>query len=174
MSLMPILSNSVPIHWNTEIDCEKLATKLGLQLRAHFETNPITHIWLIGDLGTGKTTFVRYLLRSFGFMGKVKSPTYNLCEPYQISIDNRLHDFHHFDLYRMNSPTEWEDAGFKDILTNPGVCLIEWPEIAQGTLPNPDMILQISYESESSRTLIISAGSNHGQTILESISTLSK
>lgn len=167
---MPILSNSVPIHWNTELDCEKLASALGTQLRTHLQTYPLINIWLVGDLGTGKTTFVRYLLRSLGFMGKVKSPTYNLCEPYQLSMNNHLYDFHHFDLYRMNSPTEWEEAGFKDILTNSGVCLIEWPEIAQGTLPAPDIILTLAYDSESSRTVTISAKSQCGETLLKSIS----
>ncbi len=166
---MPILSNSIPIHWNTELDCENLASTLGTGLRTHLQTCPIIHIWLVGDLGTGKTTFVRYLLRSLGFLGKVKSPTYNLCEPYQLSIDNHLYDFHHFDLYRMNSPTEWEEAGFKDILTNAGVCLIEWPEIAQGTLPTPDIIFTLSYDSESSRTVTISAESDSGQLLLKGI-----
>jgi tRNA threonylcarbamoyladenosine biosynthesis protein TsaE len=172
MSLMPILSNSAPMYWNTETDCEKSALNLGVTLQNHLQTHPITHIWLIGDLGTGKTTFVRHLLRSFGFMGKVKSPTYNLCEPYQISISNHLYDFHHFDLYRMNSPREWEDAGFKDILTNPGVCLIEWPERADGTLPKPDLIYNLTYCNESSRAITISAGTEYGKILLESIITL--
>ena len=166
---MPILSNSIPIHWNTELDCENLASTLGTELRKHLQTYPIIHIWLVGDLGTGKTTFVRYLLRSFGFMGKVKSPTYNLCEPYQLSIDNHLYDFHHFDLYRMNSPTEWEEAGFKDILTNPGICLIEWPERADGTLPKPDLIYNLSYQSDSSREVMISTGTEPGRILLERI-----
>jgi len=172
MSLMPILSNSVPMYWNTETDCEKSALNLGVSLQSHLQTHPIIQIWLIGDLGTGKTTFVRYLLRSFGFMGKVKSPTYNLCEPYQVSIKNHPYDFHHFDLYRMNSSREWEDAGFKDILTNPGVCLIEWPEKANGTLPIPDLIYNLTYHSESSRQVTISAGTEQGRILLESLTTL--
>jgi len=166
---MPILSNSVPIHWNTELDCENLASSLGAELRNQLPIYPIIHIWLVGDLGTGKTTFVRYFLRSLGFMGKVKSPTYNLCEPYQLEIDNHSYDFHHFDLYRMNSPTEWEEAGFKDILTSSGICLIEWPEIAQGTLPDPDLILALAYDSESSRTVTITAKSAGGQMLLNGI-----
>ena len=169
---MPILSNSAPIYWNTETDCEKSALSLGVQLQNLLQTHPIIHIWLIGDLGTGKTTFVRYLLRSFGFIGKVKSPTYNLCEPYQVSIKNISYDFHHFDLYRMNSSEEWEEAGFKDILTNPGVGLIEWPEKANGTLPDPDLILNLSYQNEVSRTVIISAGTDNGRALLESLTNL--
>jgi tRNA threonylcarbamoyladenosine biosynthesis protein TsaE len=105
-------------------------------------------------------------------MGKVKSPTYNLCEPYQVSIKNHPYDFHHFDLYRMNSAREWEEAGFKDILTNAGVCLIEWPEKANGTLPIPDLIYNLTYHSESSRQVTISAGTEQGRILLESLTTL--
>jgi tRNA threonylcarbamoyladenosine biosynthesis protein TsaE len=116
---MSILSNSVPIIWNNETDCEKTAAYFAKQLQKFLPEFLIFHIWLEGDLGTGKTTFTRHLLRGLGHFGKVKSPTYTLCEPYEISINHLVYALHHFDLYRMNSPQEWEDAGFKDILTNP-------------------------------------------------------
>jgi tRNA threonylcarbamoyladenosine biosynthesis protein TsaE len=69
----------------------------------------------------------------------------------------------------MNSPTEWEEAGFKDILTTSGICLIEWPEIAQGTLPDPDIILTLAYDSESSRKVTITAKSAGGQILLNGL-----
>ncbi len=98
-------------------------------------------IFLHGDLGAGKTTFVRGILRGLGFMGAVKSPTYTLMEPYL------LDDFevYHFDLYRLQSPQELEFVGFDEILTGPGLKLLEWPEQGQSWLPSPhvDVYLEL-------------------------------
>ena len=166
---MSILSNSVPILWHNETDCEKTATQLAHQLQNFLPQFRIFHIWLEGDLGTGKTTFTRYLLRHLGYLGKVKSPTYTLCEPYEIYINQQAYFLHHFDLYRMNSPQEWEEAGFKDILTNPGICLIEWPDKAEGTLPTPDVIFQLNYLNETQRTVNIFPNSSNGQLLMKSM-----
>ena len=98
-------------------------------------------IFLHGDLGAGKTTFVRGILRGLGFLGAVKSPTYTLMEPYL------LDDFevYHFDLYRLQSPQELEFVGFDEILTGPGLKLLEWPEQGRSWLPNPhvDVYLEL-------------------------------
>jgi tRNA threonylcarbamoyladenosine biosynthesis protein TsaE len=92
-------------------------------------------IYLTGELGAGKTTLARGLLRALGHPGAVKSPTYTLVEVYDVS---RLH-LHHFDFYRFRDPQEWTDAGFRESFNGRTVCLIEWPEKAAGQLPPADL-----------------------------------
>lgn len=92
-------------------------------------------IYLRGDLGAGKTTLVRALLRALGHVGRVKSPTYTLVEQYEAG---GLH-LRHFDLYRFRDASEWEAAGFRDEFNGSNVCLIEWPEKAEGLLPPGDI-----------------------------------
>lgn len=107
-------------------------------------------IFLEGNLGAGKTTLTRGTLRGFGFTGRVKSPTYTLVEPYTISS---LY-FYHFDLYRFNDPSEWEDAGFRDYFNSESVCLIEWADKAQGQLPQPDWIIELVPELDGRRLVL--------------------
>lgn len=97
-------------------------------------------IFLKGQLGAGKTTLVRGLLRGLGHRGSVKSPTYTLVEEY---IQGGRHVFH-FDLYRLTDPEELEWIGVDDYLTQDAVCLIEWPEMGDGFLPEPDLVLTLS------------------------------
>ncbi len=92
-------------------------------------------VCLRGDLGAGKTTLVRALLRVLGYGGRVKSPTYTLVEQYEAG---GLH-LRHFDLYRFRDASEWEAAGFRDEFNGSNVCLIEWPEKAEGLLPPEDI-----------------------------------
>lgn len=94
-------------------------------------------IFLQGDLGAGKTTFVRGLLRALGFQGRVKSPTYTLIEEYQCAALN----LRHFDLYRFQGAQEWEEAGFREAFNGDNICLIEWPEQAAEVLPPADLTL---------------------------------
>ncbi len=105
-------------------------------------------IALHGDLGAGKTTFVRHLLRALGVAGRVKSPTYAVVEPHEapgLSI-------WHFDFYRFDDPREWEDAGFRDVFAAPGLKLAEWPEKAQAVLPPADLDLYLTVEADETRT----------------------
>jgi len=97
-------------------------------------------VYLQGDLGAGKTTLVRGLLRALGFKGKVKSPTYTLLETYSIHLANHT-PIHlcHFDLYRFNDEEEWESSGFREYFNAASVCLIEWPDKAKNCLNGPDL-----------------------------------
>ena len=98
-------------------------------------------LYLQGDLGAGKTTLVRGMLRALGHAGRVKSPTYTLTEIYNLPA----FELYHFDLYRMSDPREWMDAGFREVVNGTTVSLVEWPEKAAGLLPPPDlrMLLQV-------------------------------
>jgi tRNA threonylcarbamoyladenosine biosynthesis protein TsaE len=98
-------------------------------------------IFLEGDLGAGKTTLVRSMIRALGHTGPVKSPTYSLVEVYVISS---LY-LYHFDFYRFESPEEFLDAGFDEYFNDTTVCLVEWPERAEGCVPAPDLRLHLHH-----------------------------
>jgi len=124
---------------------------------------PNLTIYLHGDLGAGKTTLVRGLLRGLGYVGRVKSPTYTLVEPYEMldSHSEQL-NLYHFDLYRFNDEEEWEAAGFREYFNPNSVCLIEWPEKAAQVLPEPD--IEISFNiKETGRSVRVSAHTDRGQ-----------
>lgn len=118
-------------------------------------------LYLEGDLGAGKTTLVRGLLRALGYAGRVKSPTYTLAETYELPG----FELYHFDLYRMHDPREWLDAGFRDA-SGQAINLIEWPEKAAGWLPAPDVIVRLSIANES-RDVACTATSPAGALFLE-------
>ena len=100
-------------------------------------------IALEGDLGAGKTTFVRHLLRALGVPGRIKSPTYAIVEPYTVVGATDEWPVWHFDFYRFSDPREWEDAGLRDIFASDGLKLCEWPQRAHGVMPDPDLHLDI-------------------------------
>lgn len=124
-------------------------------------------IYLEGDLGAGKTTLVRGLLRSLGYTEKVKSPTYTLVEEYSVSSLNLFH----FDFYRFTRAEEYFDAGLDEYFTGDGICLVEWPHNAEPYLPPADITVALSVVDEG-RTAIISAHSDKGDTCLTSFTGL--
>ena len=159
-------------HCRQESETAALAQSLGGALLKVLTSNINLHlnIALIGDLGAGKTTFARYLIQGMGHLGKVKSPTYTLCEPYLINLDHQLLNVHHFDLYRMRSPLEWQEAGFAEYFDEPGLCLIEWPEKAENTLPPFDLQMILSAgDAESERVMTLQAISTAGEQLLAQI-----
>ena len=121
-------------------------------------------VWLDGDLGAGKTTLVRALLRARHHAGPVKSPTYTLVEIYVIS---RIY-WYHFDFYRFNFPEEFLDAGLGEYFHDDAVCLVEWPEKAAGYLPAPDLRLRFHY-ADAGRKLELLAYSREGRACLKAL-----
>ena len=115
-------------------------------------------VYLRGDLGAGKTTLVRGLLRALGYGGRVKSPTYTLLESYELS----RFILQHYDLYRMIDPREWLDAGFRDDCNDATLCIVEWPEKAKGLLPKPDLEIHLEVAGEG-RSARIEALSEQGR-----------
>ena len=145
------------MHWADEAACEAFAHHLA----THAELRHAT-IELIGPLGAGKTTWVRHLLRALGVVGRIKSPTYTVVEPYELPGL----PISHFDFYRFNNPHEWQDAGFRDLFASPGLKLCEWPERAGGALPVPDLRLLITPLSEHAREVTLQACSARGLALM--------
>ena len=123
-------------------------------------------IYLHGDLGAGKTALTRALLHAAGHSGKVKSPTYTLAEPYQVSLAGRAVQVIHFDLYRMSSPEEFLDAGFREDFNQDNICIVEWPEKGAPVLPAPDLDLSLDVCGEG-RTVELQALSALGLLCLD-------
>ncbi len=138
------------------------AATLALGARLALVIQPGLAIFLYGDLGAGKTTLVRGVLRGLGMEGKVKSPTYTLVEPYVISGLN----LYHFDLYRLNYSEEWEAAGFREYFNSASICFIEWPEKTGELMPEPDIVIRLAHQ-DGGRIVSINANSNQGEMCLE-------
>jgi len=118
-------------------------------------------IYFRGELGAGKTTVIRGLIRALGWQGVVRSPTYALVEVYAVS---RL-DLHHFDFYRFHDPREWIDAGFRESFNGRTVSLIEWPERAGGLLPPADVEIDLELLA-AGRNAVLTSSSLAGQKCL--------
>ncbi len=122
-------------------------------------------IELHGNLGAGKTTLVRHLLRALGVPGRIKSPTYAVVEPHEVPGLN----IWHFDFYRFSDPREWEDAGFRDLFASPGLKLAEWPEKAVGLLPPADLAIALQVQADESRLATLTARTPTGTALLQGL-----
>lgn len=123
-------------------------------------------IYLHGELGAGKTALTRALLHAAGHAGHVKSPTYALAEPYTVRIDGEAVHLIHFDLYRMQSPEEFLDAGFREAFNEHNVCIVEWPEKADTVLPPADLRVSLAV-SGPGREVELQALSDKGSQCLD-------
>ncbi|KTT14818.1 tRNA (adenosine(37)-N6)-threonylcarbamoyltransferase complex ATPase subunit type 1 TsaE [Pseudacidovorax intermedius] len=154
--------------WQGEDDTARFAAALAAAMRAAPALGD-AFIALHGDLGAGKTTLVRHLLRALGVQGRIKSPTYAVVEPH-VAADGR--PIHHFDFYRFSDPREWEDAGFRDLFAGPGLKLAEWPGQAAGYLPTEDLAIHIEAmtpDADDVRRVQLRAFSPTGQALLAAV-----
>ncbi|HLU01533.1 MAG TPA: tRNA (adenosine(37)-N6)-threonylcarbamoyltransferase complex ATPase subunit type 1 TsaE [Advenella sp.] len=161
---------SASLYLPDEVATERLANALS-DIFSHYFSNSYedkttkpeagknAKVYLRGDLGAGKTTFVRHFLRAMGVKGRIKSPTYTLLETYKVSS---LY-LYHFDFYRFNDTEEWHEAGFRENLGEDAIVFIEWADKAGPGLPTPDLELYLIYES-AGRTAQINAFSEKGKT----------
>ena len=124
--------------------------------------SPGLMIYLEGGLGAGKTTFCRGLIRGLGHDQAVKSPTFTVVEPYQLSGI----DIYHCDLYRLSDPEELDYMGFEDYVHNRSICLVEWPDKGKGVLSSPDVVLSVTAEKGEQRLLDVISRSAAGEEVL--------
>lgn len=124
-------------------------------------------VHLTGELGAGKTTLTRGILRAYGHTGAVKSPTYTLVELY--ALDGVL--VHHFDLYRLGDPEELEFIGGRDLMADEALCVIEWPERGEGWLPAPDLAVRLRL-ADAGREAMLEAHSALGRAALARLAAM--
>ena len=123
-------------------------------------------VHLHGDLGSGKTTWVRHLLGALGVQGRIKSPTYAVVEPHSTTLPSGALAIWHFDFYRFTDPDEWEDAGFRDVFAAPGLKLCEWPQNAGPALPAPDVEMHLTWAGDTCRSVVWRGLSADGEALL--------
>lgn len=152
------------LHWPDEAATAAFAARL-----AALPATREAFITLHGDLGAGKTTLVRHLLRALGVQGRIKSPTYAVVEPHRVETGEPPLAVWHFDFYRFDDPREWEDAGFRDIFASSGLKLAEWPEKAGALLPPPDLALTLAVRADEGRDVHIAAHGPRGAALLQAL-----
>jgi tRNA threonylcarbamoyladenosine biosynthesis protein TsaE len=159
VAIQPIVKNVV---WADESATQACAERLAA-------CPGIAHavIELHGDLGAGKTTWVRHLLRALGVQGRIKSPTYGVVEPHQGIWRDQAVQVWHFDFYRLEDPREWIEAGLRDLFAQTGLKLVEWPEKAGPGRPAADLAIHIECANDEQRRVCVKAVGLTGQQLLE-------
>jgi tRNA threonylcarbamoyladenosine biosynthesis protein TsaE len=149
----------MPGHLNLPAEADTL--RLGAALAAGAKKGLVLH--LSGELGSGKTTLVRGLLRALGYEGRAKSPSYALVEPYALSRLN----LYHFDFYRFKDRSEWLSSGFREHFNPDTLCVVEWPERAGDALPPADLTVSLCYQKDG-RSADLASHSPQGEAWLRS------
>lgn len=165
MHEIPSPHPSYQAQWQNEEQTAAFAAQLARALQKLLPCAGGISISLDGDLGAGKTTLVRYVLRALGINGRIKSPSYAIVESYEAAA----FPIWHFDFYRMSSAEEWEDAGFRDIFTSSGLRLVEWPGQLPATLVHYDLTIRWQLTEHDSRHIQAQAASPVGLQLLQNL-----
>src|SRR2546421_9457356 len=163
---MSVASTAKSMSTNINLPDEAATLQLGAALATGIGPGRVLH--LRGDLGSGKTTLVRGLLRKLGWAGRVKTPTYTLVELYSVSSLN----LYHFDFYRFKDRAEWLNSGFRDYFNADSACVVEWPERAGDLLAPPDLEIRLDFAG-AGRCAAVQANSRAGAAWLSSLSSSS-
>ena len=147
---------------NSESDTVEFGKSLGKGIRPFFPEGVI--VFLNGELGAGKTTLCRGVLRNFDYLGAVKSPTYTLVEPYQSDIGY----INHFDFFRIEHPDELDYIGLEEYFSVDTLSLIEWPDRGKGNLPKDDLTISLDFHNEK-RVIQINANSDLGEKVCSTV-----
>jgi tRNA threonylcarbamoyladenosine biosynthesis protein TsaE len=150
------------------LDSEQATAALAAAVAPHL--GPGFVLFLSGDLGAGKTSFTRAVLRALGHTGRVRSPTFTLAESYNLAG----FELYHFDFYRFSSGEEWRDAGFDEQLGGAAAAIVEWPELGGGRLPPADLRLRLApadpdAPDDGRRLVALAAGTERGRRCLNAI-----
>ncbi|UGQ45561.1 tRNA (adenosine(37)-N6)-threonylcarbamoyltransferase complex ATPase subunit type 1 TsaE [Massilia endophytica] len=151
-------------HFTAHLRDEQATSALGAALARALAPGLV--IYLHGDLGAGKTALTRALIQAAGHRGNVKSPTYTLSEPYRVQLEGTAVDIIHYDLYRMSSPEEFLDAGFREDFNGHNICIVEWPQKGEPVLPKADIDIFLTI-SGAGRDVELHASSAIGQSCLQ-------
>ena len=122
--------------------------RLGKKISAHLESGDV--IGLNGDLGSGKTTFVKGILEGLNYEGDVTSPTFTLINEYYADMK-----VIHVDFYRDENIQRWKNLGFHEIINNNDIILIEWSNLIEQLLPSNVNIVNFEHVSENERKIYI-------------------
>jgi tRNA threonylcarbamoyladenosine biosynthesis protein TsaE len=141
-------SLTAPYAYSLDLIDETATQQLGKHLSSYIQ--PGFNLYLQGDLGAGKTTLTRALLRALGVTGTLRSPSYALLEPYEVACLTAAAQpeqgiLHHFDFYRLDThPLAWKEAGFANAFEAPHASIVEWPQYAHG-LPKPTVSIHLQH-----------------------------